>query len=139
MPLRVIHSSSKGIQKFKMVFQGSFKVVLRKFQGCLKKSRVFQECFNEVFFAILLLHGSHRNYPSRRRACFYHNLYLRAFLPPPPNDGMSVGGEIAFVDRYNDWLIIVLSNGKIPVALVMMEYYITSSINRLSLARGRCR
>ena len=85
---------------------------------------MFQECFNEVFFAILLLHGSHRSFPSRRRACFYHNLYLRAFLPPPPNDGMSVGGEIALVNRYNDWLIIVMSNGKIPVALVMIEYYI---------------
>ena len=32
--------------------------------------RVFQEYFNEVCFANLLQHESHRSYPSRRRACF---------------------------------------------------------------------
>ena len=31
-----------------------------------KVSMVFQECFNEVFFAILFLQGSHRSYPSRK-------------------------------------------------------------------------
>ena len=64
-------------------FQGSFKDVLRKFQGCLKKvSGVFQEnfikmshgCFKNVSmkfcFTMLLVHGSHHSYPSRRRACF---------------------------------------------------------------------
>ena len=41
---------------------------------CLKKVSqkvlsVFKNSFHEVLFAILLLHGSHRSYPSRRRAC----------------------------------------------------------------------
>ena len=60
-------------------FQGSFKDVLRKFQGCFKKIlRVFQKCSNEVCFLISLLHGSHRSYPSRRRACstFWGIFYL---------------------------------------------------------------
>ena len=34
----------------------------------IKVSRVFQEC---LVFAILLLHESHRSYPSRRSPCFY--------------------------------------------------------------------
>ena len=60
------------------MFVGRFKDVLRKFQGRFKKeSSVFQENFinsfngvslNEVSFAILL-HESHRSYPSRGRAC----------------------------------------------------------------------
>ena len=64
-----------------MLFLGSLKVVLRKFQGCLKKvssvskkislkvSRIYQESLNEVSIAISL-HESHRSYPSRRRACY---------------------------------------------------------------------
>ena len=60
-----------------MLFLGSFKDVLRKFQGYLNKvsrkfrkkvSRMNQESLNEVSFAFLL-HESHRSYPSRRRAC----------------------------------------------------------------------
>ena len=63
------------------VFQDSFIDILRKFQGCLiKVSSVFQEnckfqgCFKNVSMKFcltnLMLHGSHRSYPSRRRACF---------------------------------------------------------------------
>ena len=37
-----------------------------------KVSRMYQESLNEVSFAILL-HESHRSYPSRRRACFCVN------------------------------------------------------------------
>ena len=60
------------------------KVVSRQFQRRFKKvsrvlarvkcvSRKLQWCFKNILmkfcFMILLLHGSHRNYPSRRRAC----------------------------------------------------------------------
>ena len=45
-------------------------ISIKSFKGV---SRVFQECFNEVFFAILFLHVSHRSYPSRRRACLDNN------------------------------------------------------------------
>ena len=68
-----------------MEFQGSFKDFLRKFQGYIKNvSRIFHENFNEKFlgcikdvsmkfcFAIFFSHGSHRSYPSRRRACLSH-------------------------------------------------------------------
>ena len=71
--------SSKG---FSRECQGSFKDILRKFQGCLKKSvkcvsRKFQKklqgCFENVSmkfcYVILLLHGSHRSYLTRGRAC----------------------------------------------------------------------
>ena len=55
------------------MFQENLK---KKYQMCFKKiskqvSRVFQECFDEVFLTNLLLHGSHRSYPSRRRASFF--------------------------------------------------------------------
>ena len=49
------------------VLKESIKDILRKFQKQI--SNVFQERFNEVFFVILLLQGSHRSYPSIRRAC----------------------------------------------------------------------
>ena len=64
------------------LFQGSFKDLLRKLKGCLKKvSSVFQEnfkhnfkgaskMFNEVLLCIFVLRGPHRSYPSRRRACY---------------------------------------------------------------------
>ena len=71
------------LNEVQSVFQGIFKDVLRNFQGCVEKvSSVFQENFNKKFqgrfknvsmkfcFAILFSHGSHRSYPSRRRACF---------------------------------------------------------------------
>ena len=76
---RVFKRSSKGVSR---EFQGGFKDVLRKFQGRLKiVSSVFQENVTKSIqgaskkfpssfvFAILMLHGSHRSYPSRRRAC----------------------------------------------------------------------
>ena len=94
---RLSKISSKCVSR---EFEGSFKDVLRKFQGCLKKvssvflaltlpkiqnfnmrslfskfknfSRVFKEsvkCVSRKFHK-KLLHGSHRSYPSRRRACF---------------------------------------------------------------------
>ena len=56
---KAFQSRSKEVSR---VFKESVKCVLK-----IKKkvSRVFQECFNEVLF----LHGSHRSYPSIRRAC----------------------------------------------------------------------
>ena len=51
---RVLKESVKCVsRKFQKQFQGHFKNVSMKF------------CF-----AILILHGSHRSYPSRRRACY---------------------------------------------------------------------
>ena len=83
------------------MFQGSFKDVLSKFQGCLKKvssvlrkfhqkvprcfkkvsnvfytsfkkvSRGCQGCFKKVFNVFersFVMHGTHRSYPSRKRA-----------------------------------------------------------------------
>ena len=48
------------------IFQGYFmifKVVFRVFQGGFKKTlKVFQKNF--------ILHGTHRSFPSRRRACY---------------------------------------------------------------------
>ena len=52
---RMFQGSFKGVSR---MFHGSFNDVLRKFQGCLK------------IVSSVLLHGSHRSYPSRRRACF---------------------------------------------------------------------
>ena len=75
----MIQGASRYLKEVQRLFLGSFKYVLRKFPGCLKKvpsvfhgnfiksfkdvSRIF-----EVSFAILF-HESHRSYPSRRRAC----------------------------------------------------------------------
>ena len=72
---------SKGVLK---EFQGRIKDILRKFHGCVKKvlsvlqekfqkiSRVFQKVSMKFSFSILLLHGSHRSYPSRRRVSFFY-------------------------------------------------------------------
>ena len=50
------------------MFKESVEFVSRKFQT------KFQWCFKndsmKFYFAILLLHGTHRSNPSRRRACF---------------------------------------------------------------------
>ena len=47
-------------------------------------SRKFQECFKNVLmkfcFMILLLHGSHRSYPRRRRACFLSVKFKKSTL-----------------------------------------------------------
>ena len=51
----MFQGSFKGVSR---MFHGSFNDVLRKFQGCLK------------IVSSVLLHESHRSYPSRRRACF---------------------------------------------------------------------
>ena len=60
------------------VFLGSFKGVKGSFKKvssvCLGKfQEMFQGFFNNVSlkfcFVILLLHSTHRSYPSRRRAC----------------------------------------------------------------------
>ena len=60
------------------IFQESFKTVLsefnrKKFQKCLKNISM------RVCFVILLLHGSHRSYPSRRRPCYFGS---KNFLDP---------------------------------------------------------
>ena len=45
-----VHRSLKEVQRVFWEFEGSFKDVLRRFQGCLKKvSRVFQENFTKSF------------------------------------------------------------------------------------------
>ena len=87
------------------VIQGSFKVIWKKFKGCFKAvsktfqgvsrvfkevSSVFQENLKRSFkgvskmfqwsFAILFFYGSHRSYPSKRRACFI-SLNLTKNLP----------------------------------------------------------
>ena len=79
---RELQGHPKEVQS---VLQGSFIDILRNFQGCLNKvssvfqehlkkvERVFQECF-----AILFLHGSHRSYPIRRRAC--SKIYFSGFF-----------------------------------------------------------
>ena len=54
------------------MFKGRFKGVSRQFQRCFNKvSRVFKESIKCVSrkFRKKLLHGSHRSYLSRRRAC----------------------------------------------------------------------
>ena len=56
------------------LLQNCFKISSRQFQNCFKDFLTkIQGCFKNVSmrfcFAILLLHGSHRSYPSRRRAC----------------------------------------------------------------------
>ena len=69
------------------MYQGSLKGVSWQFQLCSEKvSRVFKEgvkCFKKfqikfqefsnTFLQFLLLHGSHRSYLSRRRACSLRN------------------------------------------------------------------
>jgi len=48
---------------WKRKFQGCFKGVSRVFQGSFKKTfKVFQKKFH--------VHGTHRSFPSRRRACY---------------------------------------------------------------------
>ena len=61
----MFQGSQKGVSR---TFQESFKGVSRKFEGCFmifkgisRVSRKFQESF--------MLHGTHRSFPSRRRAC----------------------------------------------------------------------
>ena len=63
----VLWEFQRRVKKVSRVFKESVRCVSRKFH---KKS---QGCFKNVSmkfcFSILLLHGSHRSYPSRRRAC----------------------------------------------------------------------
>ena len=86
------------------MFQESFKGVVRNIEGCfngvLKGLKEVSRKFCVVFrkfsrqlllkfcFAILLLHGTHCSFPSRRRACcrqkidtFLVKLRLGAFIP----------------------------------------------------------
>ena len=65
-------SLKKAVSK---TYKESFLGVSRKSQVCFKKIKkkklqvFFKECSMKFCFAILILHGSHRSYPSRRRAC----------------------------------------------------------------------
>ena len=65
------------------VFQGSFKGVSWKFdgRGSFKGvSRVFRESFKKtfkVFQKSSMLHGTHRSFPSRRRACCIESYFLQ--------------------------------------------------------------
>ena len=82
---RVYHESFKGVSwKFQGCFKGdlsrmfqeSLKDVSRKSKGCFEGVlRVFQGSFKKtfrVFQKSFMLHGTHRSFPSRRRACFSH-------------------------------------------------------------------
>ena len=65
------------LKEVKKEFKGSFKDVSSMFQENLKKK--YQECVKNVsmkFCCAILLNGSHRSYPSRRRACFHEKLLL---------------------------------------------------------------
>ena len=66
------------------VFRGCFKRVLKKLQGYFKNASKVLESFKVVSgkfrqrvksvsrkFCFLILHGTHRSYPSRRRARFF--------------------------------------------------------------------
>ena len=72
-------------KKVSRAFQTIFKGVTWNFQGCIQSvSKVFQKCFKSVSKSVskvfqqnvqgvsrsLMLHGTHRSYLSRRRACF---------------------------------------------------------------------
>ena len=55
--------------KVRRKIDACFEGVLRVFQGCFKGvSRDFK-----VFQKSLMLHGTHRSFPSRRRACFVNS------------------------------------------------------------------
>ena len=75
---------SGNFKEFLIKFWRVFKEIL-KHKSCLfplcfnepilSTSRKFQMFFNkDVLFVILLLHGSHRRYLNRRRACFIQKL-----------------------------------------------------------------
>ena len=87
--LRVLQENFKVVS---MMFQGCFMKVSRKknfkeFQGCFMifkgVSRVFQRCFKEVSRKLsrflkksFMLYGTHRSFPSRKRACFHNFMML---------------------------------------------------------------
>ena len=73
------------LKKLQGYFKSAQKVLEKKFQKCSKEvSRLFQGSFNKVSkgfqssfnkgvsrkLCFLILHGTYRSYPSRRRACF---------------------------------------------------------------------
>ena len=90
-PSRAIQVRFKGIEKkFKEFFIGVFMAVSRVFKDSVKcvpkkiqiKFQEFSRMFQWRFvFALLLLHGSHRSYPSRRRSCFYSSQYKITSYP----------------------------------------------------------
>ena len=100
---RELHEYLKEVQ---CVFQGSFKDS-RRFKGCLNK--VFQECFNNIFFTIWLWHGSHRTYPSRKRAClninhvFNSQVYL-SFITTPYNLSTLICSKGWFALKQLNWI-----------------------------------
>ena len=58
-----IFMEEKVLRMFQGSFKECFKEVSKVFQGRFKGvSGKFQKCF--------MLHGTHRSFPSRRRACF---------------------------------------------------------------------
>ena len=80
---RKFHENFKGVSEKIEGVSGNLKGVSGKFQGCLKSiSRVIEDsikknlrCFVRVIqccsvFESLLLHITHRSYPSRRRVCY---------------------------------------------------------------------
>ena len=61
---------------------------------------MFLECFNEVFFAILFSHVSHRSYPSKKMACWVGRLGRE-----PPSAKMNVGIEVKSVLTNQETLV----------------------------------
>ena len=83
---RKIEGCFEGVLR---VSQGSFmeEKVSRMFQGCFMifkgVSRVFQGSFKKtfkVFQKSFMLHGTHRSFPSRRRACLFNSKIHLDFL-----------------------------------------------------------
>ena len=79
------------LKKLQGYFKSASNVVERKITKCSKEvsslfqrnsnnvSIVFQSSFKGVSrkFCFLILHGTHRSYPSRRRACFYQSEFFQ--------------------------------------------------------------
>ena len=72
---RLSKRSSKGVKRELRQVQRCFEEVSKKVLACFKTIwKKLQGCFKNVSMKFcltnFLLHGSHRSYPSRRRACF---------------------------------------------------------------------
>ena len=110
---KVIYKMIKGVSS---EFQVSFQNCLRKFQGYLVSS-VFQENLNisiKFCFAIFFSHGSHRSYPSRRRAClgclhFWGHLHFEVQVCHS-SDEPSIICHIFLIIRYDGFVALIPLN-----------------------------
>ena len=113
----------KDSWSWKGPFKGCFKTVLkvlekvsRKCQTFVRKfsKKNFQRCFMNVslkfWFAIFLLHGSHRSYPSWRRACLDRGLIFWIRLKVDHDGSLSFNQTRKFrsvlIERVSQWLIL---------------------------------